>query len=262
MARDVHLSGRSIALTLALAAASALSLAPAAPAQEPPATDARTLYLRHCGVCHGPQAEGTRRAPSLVGVGAAAAHFQMSTGRMPPAPGDRGPRRTPPVEFSDEGIMALSRYIGRIAGGPPIPQVDVAGTDPSRGALLYLQSCAACHGSSGAGSVLTGGDMAPALEHLGPVEIAEAMITGPGEMPVFAGVFDRDDRDAIVRYVGELQELDNRGGAPLGHLGPGAEAMVALLVGLPLLLFGARRLGRSARERRPPDAGDDTAGAT
>ena len=234
----------------------AMAVAPAASAQEdasrPTPEEARDLFLRHCAVCHGPQAEGTFRAPELTGTGAAATHFQMSTGRMPPDPSERGPARTPPPDFSEAEILAIADYVQEIAGGPRIPDVDTSGVDMARGARLYLQSCAACHGSSGSGSVLTRGDIAPGLGDLTALQITEAMITGPGEMPTFAGVWEREDRDAIVAYVQELQEPQNRGGLPLGHLGPGVEAAIALLIGLPLLVLFTRWLGRSADQRQPP----------
>src|SRR5262245_58205015 len=43
----------------------------------------RALYQTGCSSCHGEDATGTDDVPSLVGVGAAAADFQLRTGRMP-----------------------------------------------------------------------------------------------------------------------------------------------------------------------------------
>lgn len=243
------------AVTLALVLGAAAMGVPASgqdDAARPSSEEARDLFLRNCAVCHGPRGRGTFRAPELTGSGAAATHFQMSTGRMPPDREGEGPVRTPSSEFSDPEILAVAEYVQSIAGGPRIPDVDTADADLTRGADLYLQGCAPCHGSSGSGSVLTGGDIAPALGDLTSVQIAEAMITGPGEMPDFSGVFGTDDRDAIVAYVEELQEPQNRGGLPLGHLGPGLEAAIALLIGLPLLVLFTRWVGRSAAERRLP----------
>ena len=44
----------------------------------------RAIFLEECATCHGQFAQGTPGvAPSLIGVGAAAVDFQVSTGRMP-----------------------------------------------------------------------------------------------------------------------------------------------------------------------------------
>lgn len=214
----------------------------------------RTLFLQHCTACHGPDGRGTIRGPELTGDGPAAAHFQISTGRMPPPASERRPERVPPVEFSEPEARAVARYVGRIAGGPEIPRVELAGADLPRGAELYLQACAACHGSTGSGGVLTGGEVAPRLGDLRPVQIAEAMITGPGEMPRFAGdVFDERERNAIVRYVDEaIDRPRNRGGVVFGRGSRGSEAALALLIVLPLLLLITARLGRRSHERMPP----------
>ena len=43
-----------------------------------------TIFLQDCATCHGMGAQGTPGvAPGLIGVGAAAVDFQVSTGRMP-----------------------------------------------------------------------------------------------------------------------------------------------------------------------------------
>ncbi|HKA03397.1 MAG TPA: cytochrome c, partial [Acidimicrobiales bacterium] len=43
----------------------------------------RELYVTGCSSCHGGNGEGTTRAPTLIGVGAASASFYLTTGRMP-----------------------------------------------------------------------------------------------------------------------------------------------------------------------------------
>ncbi|HEX2804561.1 MAG TPA: cytochrome c, partial [Kineosporiaceae bacterium] len=59
-------------------------------------TKGRVLFERGCSSCHGLHGEGTNQAPTLIGVGAAAADFQLTTGRMPlPAPGAEAERRDP-----------------------------------------------------------------------------------------------------------------------------------------------------------------------
>ena len=46
-------------------------------------TAGRQLYLVHCSSCHGVDAQGVAKSPSLVGAGAASADFYLRTGRMP-----------------------------------------------------------------------------------------------------------------------------------------------------------------------------------
>ena len=68
------------------------ALANARPAEAAAITSSQTqveqgkrLYLEGCSSCHGMQAQGTTQGPTLVGVGAAAVDFQVSSGRMPMA---------------------------------------------------------------------------------------------------------------------------------------------------------------------------------
>jgi len=46
-------------------------------------TAGKDLFQATCSSCHGLEAQGTSQGPSLIGAGAAAVYFQMSTGRMP-----------------------------------------------------------------------------------------------------------------------------------------------------------------------------------
>ena len=84
----------------------------------------RKLFLVSCATCHGQNGEGVlsqdgnQLGPSLVGVGGAAADFQLSTGRMPAVqPGAQNP--TKPVTFDDDGIAGpgprLATYAARAA---------------------------------------------------------------------------------------------------------------------------------------------------
>src|SRR4051794_17719139 len=62
----------------------------AATSADPAVERGRALYLKGCSSCHGLNGEGGRRAPSLIGVGAASVDFQVGTGRMPLR--DHGPQ--------------------------------------------------------------------------------------------------------------------------------------------------------------------------
>src|ERR1700730_17301301 len=57
--------------------------ASAPPASQQDITAGKNLFDANCSSCHGLDAQGTSQAPGLVGAGAAAVYFQMSTGRMP-----------------------------------------------------------------------------------------------------------------------------------------------------------------------------------
>jgi ubiquinol-cytochrome c reductase cytochrome c subunit len=224
--------------------------APRAMAAEPDGAvreRAAALYLQNCASCHGPQGEGAPAGPPLIGVGEASADFYLRTGRMPlGAPGQRPERQEP--YFSEEDIAALVAYVGAFDGGPAIPQV-FAGGDLHRGWELYTANCAACHAATGAGNAVGGGFAAVGLQDATPLEIAEAMIVGPGVMPRFG--FEQEDQDAIIAYVEFLRESPSPGGAPLGGFGPVGEGFVAIVVGLTLMVLVARWVGRRSHEGEP-----------
>ena len=96
----------------------------------------RFLFEQSCSSCHGLDAQGTAQGPSLVGAGAAAVNFQMSTGRMPAKePGAEMDRR--PVVFSPKDIDAIASYVASLGGGPPVPteaQASPVGANPGLGA--------------------------------------------------------------------------------------------------------------------------------
>jgi ubiquinol-cytochrome c reductase cytochrome c subunit len=225
-------------------------LGPAAGAASSPGTpDGPNLYLQNCASCHGQQGEGATAGPSLIGVGAASMDFYLRTGRMPlGAPGQR-PQRQEPV-FNDAQIRALTEYVVGFGGeGPEIPQVREGG-EVHRGWELYTANCAACHAATGAGNAVGGGNVAYGLGNATGVQIAEAMLIGPGAMPRFQ--FDDTDVDAILAYIRYLQEdAPSPGGAAIGGFGPVAEGFVAVVVGLTMLVLVARFVGRQSHEGEP-----------
>ncbi|MGR6320217.1 c-type cytochrome [Micromonospora soli] len=206
------------------------------------------LYLEHCASCHGERGQGAQRGPSLVGVGAASVDFQLSTGRMPLSREVPQVGRGEPV-FSAADVAALVDHVATFGGGgPPVPRV--APGDPVPGRELFAANCAPCHGSTGAGGALTNGWTAPPLYDATPTQVAEAVRVGPGLMPVFpTQVLSDAQVNDLTSYVQRLRgaRLD-RGGNPLGRLGPLAEGLVAWLVVLGLLVAAVRWLGRKAGE--------------
>lgn len=209
--------------------------------------DTRTLFERDCAVCHGNAAAGSPRGPSLVGVGAATLDFWLSTGRMPISSPSQTPERRPPA-YSASTIRSLIAYIQALTGstGPRIPNVNLQGTDLGVGGESFRVQCAACHSWAGEGGALVN-RAAPPTSHATPTQIVEAIRTGPGAMPRFgtAALSDQEVND-VVAYVRYLDHPVDRGGDPLGRIGPLAEGAAALVVGLGLLTLASRWIGTRA----------------
>jgi ubiquinol-cytochrome c reductase cytochrome c subunit len=236
---------------------SALSLGGAsasAPAQASTSiANGKTLFEASCSSCHGIDAQGTSQAPSLVGAGAAAVYFQMSTGRMPAKePGAENERK--PTEFTQAQIYDIAAYIASLGGGPPIPsqeQVSIAGADTALGAELFSAECSQCHGFAGAGGALTYGKDAPPLTQSTPTQIYTAMLTGPEAMPVFGdGVITPAEKRDIIAYIINTRNEPNPGGLSLGRTGTVTEGLVAWLGGLGFLVLIAMWLTAKRRDKR------------
>jgi ubiquinol-cytochrome c reductase cytochrome c subunit len=224
---------------------------PPGPGDSPAAVDeghldrGKTLYQVSCAGCHGQSGAGSQLGPSLIGVGEASIDFQLQTGRMPIPEEQASPQRGDPA-FGEADIDALVTYVSSFGeGGPGIPAVRPG--DLQLGRELYLQNCSGCHSSTGIGYAQVGGRVAPSVLETDPVQVAEAVRVGPNLMPAFPeSVLDQEQLDAIVTYVRELQQLQGRGGADIGRVGPVTETLVGF-AGLALLLVLIRRLGRRAR---------------
>jgi ubiquinol-cytochrome c reductase cytochrome c subunit len=205
--------------------------------------EGRALYLTGCSSCHGLDAQGGNQAPSLIGVGSAAVDFQVGTGRMPlSAPGAQAERRTP--LYTETQIRQLGAYIDSLAPGPQVPTVDLADGDLAYGGELFRTNCAQCHQAVGQGGALTNGKHAPALTESTPVQVAEAMRTGPESMPVFSpGQLNDHQVNSIAKYVEFLQTPNDPGGHHIGHYGPVPEGLVAWLVGIGGLVMATLWIG-------------------
>ena len=208
----------------------------------------RELFLANCSTCHGTQAEGTRNAPTLIGVGAAAVDFQVGTGRMPLE--QTAPQAPPkPVEFTDSDVADLSAWVASLAPGPAIPPdefLEVSDEDEriAEGGELFRTNCAMCHNVVGAGGALTRGKYAPALDGVEPVHTYEAMVTGPQSMPVFNDAnISPEQKQNIISYLDYIENEPAPGGLSLGSIGPVSEGLVAWLVGLGALIACAVWLG-------------------
>lgn len=214
----------------------------------------KSLFVAHCSSCHGMNAEGTTTAPTLVGVGAAAVDFQMSTGRMPAAnPGPQAPRKPPAHWVNEETTRQVSAYVQSLGGGPQVPgkeQVDPKGGDAGRGGELFRANCIQCHNWVGAGGALTQGKYAPNLNEASPTQIYEAMVTGPQAMPVFNDTtITPDEKRDMIAYITQVREQKDPGGFGLGRIGPVTEGLVAFVVGIAALALAAIWITAKKRQK-------------
>jgi ubiquinol-cytochrome c reductase cytochrome c subunit len=220
------------------------------PAQDDAALGAE-LYAAQCAGCHGIDGGGVEdRGPTLETEGRAAVDFVLRTGRMPMSVPDMEARRGP-VRYSETEIRALVEYAGAFGNGPDIPDVDPAAGDLAVGGELYRLNCAACHVASGSGAAIGGGREAPSLMESTPTEVGQAILIGPGAMPVF-GTFSGSDIDSVARYVEQLQEDETTAIDDFGGAGPVAEGLAAWLLALLPLIALTRWIGTPHEGRDAP----------
>ena len=248
--------------SLTRADGSAQASAPAAAQQD--IAQGKALFDATCSSCHGLDAQGTDQAPGLVGAGAAAVDFQMSTGRMPAkevgAENGRGP-----VKFTQLQIYEIADYVASLGGGPPIPdaqQVSTPGADTALGEQLFSANCAQCHNAGLSGGALTYGKFAPPLTQATATQIYEAMLTGPEAMPVFSdGAISPQAKRDMIAYIIQTRTEPNPGGLSLGRAGPVTEGLVIFLGGIGFLVLASMWLTAKRREpwdvaqRRPGSSG-------
>jgi len=225
----------------------------AAPAQDATQiSQGHALFITSCSSCHGLDAQGTSQAPSLIGAGAAAVDFQMSTCRMPAKDLAAENARKPQVEFNEAQIHDIADYIASLGGGPAIPsaeQVSTAGANTALGEELFSTNCAQCHGFAGAGGALTYGKSAPSLNASTPTQIYEAMLTGPEAMPVFGdGTITPSEKRDIIAYIDATRNETNPGGFSLGRTGTTTEGLLGWLGGLGFLVLIAMWLTAKRRD--------------
>ena len=218
----------------------------------------KTLYQRDCAWCHAADGSGTERGPNLLTGqnGPAYTDFMLSSGRMPIEQPTSAVKRSDP-SYTRAEIDDIVDYVTSLgADGPEIPDPNPAEGEFGIGIDLYIANCAPCHSVTAIGYPLAteAGPIqrtviAPGLKDSSPREVAEAMLVGPGNMPVFGpDTFTEEEVDSIVKYTEYLKAPSNRGGHPLGLVGPVAEGAVGWLIGLALLLAVVRWIGTRANE--------------
>lgn len=231
------------------AVASLMVIAPGVMGQEQGPISGADSYISECAGCHGPRGGGTAWAPEIREQGAAGADFMMRTGRMPLRSPDEPVRRSEPV-LTPEQIDSITEFVATL-GGPSVPDPRPERGDPGLGAELYLINCAACHGATGVGAALVNSDNAPDLFQATPLEVAEAVRSGPRSMPGFGREsIDEHQLDSLVLYVSELTHAENnRGGWSLGRWGPVAEGAAAWLLGIIAVIGAAAWVEGSGQEK-------------
>lgn len=218
--------------------------------------EGKKLYDVGCSSCHGRDGQGGSDGPSLVGVGAAAVDFQVSTGRMPlQATGAQAPAK--PRVYSQAETDRIAAYVASLGPGPSIPEeseYDPSRGNAARGGELFRENCSQCHNFTGQGGALTRGKYAPNLHDVPPRIVLEAMITGPQNMPAFTeGALNEQNKRDIIAWLDTVNttESENPGGFGLGGYGPVSEGLFAWTFGIGLLVAVAVWIAaRSAKARK------------
>jgi ubiquinol-cytochrome c reductase cytochrome c subunit len=202
----------------------------------------KLLFDTTCSSCHGSDANGvdpTGQAtigPNLQGVGAATVDFWITTGRMPATDIAAVEAERKPPRLTNKQALEVAAYVNSLDPSvPAVPTPHLKGASVAEGADLFSLNCAACHTITGAGDALAFGTNAPSLQdkQVTPQQVAEAMRTGPANMPRFSGnLSDNQVRDVVAYVTEKIQHPTNPGGAGLGGVGPVAEGFVALLIGV------------------------------
>lgn len=214
-------------------------------------TEGRQLFEVSCVTCHGANLEGVPgRGPALIGVGSAAAYFQVSTGRMPLArQGVEADRKDP--RYSEAETKALAAYIQSVGGGPQYPTGSVRVKDPAAiadGGELFRLNCAQCHGATGHGAPLSAGKYAPSVYPSSDKQIYTAMQSGPENMPVFSdNQLTPDEKKEIVTYVQTLKASADPGGNGIDRIGPVSEAIVIWVGGVGALIIAILWIGAKSQ---------------
>jgi ubiquinol-cytochrome c reductase cytochrome c subunit len=234
----------ALALVGAFYALFAPGISPAA-AQDgdlsPAAQEGMRLFNTSCVTCHGNNAQGVPdRGPSLIGVGAAAVEFQVSTGRMPLARQDAQAERKTPA-FNAAQTAQLAQFIQELGGGPQMPAgTTLRATGPdaiAEGGELFRVNCSSCHAFGAGGGALSSGKSAPGMERSTDRQIYAAMLTGPENMPVFGdNQLTPEQKQAIIAYLQNMKEDQDPGGWAMGRLGPVPEGLAIFLFGMVILV--------------------------
>jgi mono/diheme cytochrome c family protein len=216
------------------------------------------LYQSYCIMCHGPDGQGRVGAnlQNFPGIAVDAAIQQTIThwikGSVMPAFSD-----TQGGPLSDNDIADIAAYLSGVLEGtepiapapvyqpPLIAPLPVVEGDPSNGAVVFQQNCAACHGKQAQGGF--GWPLAKNWPGNQPeVFISQVVATGidgsimPGWSQENGGPLTQDEIDDVAAYILTLDPvsaLPDEGPAPGGPLGSVVSWIIFGAVGLIILIM-------------------------
>lgn len=245
-------------------AAAKTSTAAATPSLTSNLADGEELFAISCSSCHGTLAKGGALAPNLQGLGAATVDLWVSTGLMPLAVPGAAPARKPD-KFTTAQTSAIANWVQSLTPGKgvPIPTVDLKNANVATGFDLFAANCAPCHTITGAGDSLSGGLVALPLHGLTATNIAEAITTGPGNMPRFEpGALTASEANDIIAYVSRnIEHPSSPGGLGLGGVGPVAEGFVGLFLGVGACMLLGLWIGERTEREEPEHEHGEPEGA-
>jgi mono/diheme cytochrome c family protein len=186
------------------------------------------LYAENCAMCHGPNGEGRIGATLAKDWPAIRPDLTVRTIIENGVPGTAMPAwgQANGGPFSETEIDALMLHIlSWQTGGPPaappsptatlrpaITPVSRVEGDPNRGAVLFDENCAVCHGLEGEGRI--GATLAKNWPAIWPDQVIKASIANgvPGtNMPAwsqaYGGPLDAGQIDDLVAFILTLSEI-------------------------------------------------------
>jgi ubiquinol-cytochrome c reductase cytochrome c subunit len=218
------------------------------------------LFAVNCSTCHDAEAKGSALAPNLQGLGSATVDLWVSTGLMPLAVPTAEPIRKPD-KFTTQQTLEIANWVQSLTPGVgvAIPTVDLKGANLATGFDMFAANCAPCHTITGAGDALSGGLEALPLHGLSAQQIAEAIYTGPGNMPrMYPGALTKAEANDVIAYVSQgIEHPDSPGGLALGGVGPVAEGFVGLFLGVGACMLIALWIGERTEREDPEHAHDE-----
>ncbi len=157
-----------------------------------------TAYLSQCATCHGGDRRGAPPAfPSLIEIDHRLSDNQLiavihnGKGRMPALPNVDGAQLTALLDFLKSG--------GDLAPGRTVLSPNRAET---RGAAVYAESCALCHGPNLTGSSALYPAIVGVRSRLPDAQILRTIHDGKGRMPAFPHLATADAA-ALLRFLGK-----------------------------------------------------------
>ncbi len=165
---------------------------------QPTSSPGATAYLSQCATCHGGDRRGAPPAfPSLVEVDHRLSDNEITAvihngkGRMPALPNVAGTELTALLDFLKSG--------GDLAPSPTAVSPDRSET---RGAALYAESCALCHGPNLTGASALYPAIVGVRSRLPDAQILSTIHNGKGRMPAFPHLASADTA-ALLRFLGK-----------------------------------------------------------